>query len=70
MKRFSYDDLKESILNYKSTINGTDPTYRKDPANFFGVNELYFLDFLPENFQPKTSQSEQQHTIEELLSND
>ena len=70
LKRFSYDDLKSSILNYKSTINGTDPTYRKDPANFFGINEPYFLDFLPENFQSITSRNEQQPSMEDLFSND
>ncbi|RJQ27694.1 hypothetical protein C4565_04915 [Candidatus Parcubacteria bacterium] len=58
LRKHSFEDLRKSVLNYKSTLNGTAPQYRKDPANFFGQQELYFMDFLPENFkstQPEAS---------------
>ena len=48
-KKYSFKDLARAVANYK-TVMPRDITYRKDPANFFGVNEPYFKDFLPENF--------------------
>jgi len=51
LKKHPLKDLKKSILNYKSTLNGTEPRYRKDPANFFGRNDQYFLDYLPGSFE-------------------
>lgn len=51
LKKHTEENLKKAIENYKSTLNGNDPTYRKDPANFFGRNEQYFLDFLPGTFE-------------------
>lgn len=50
LKKNSYEDLKQAILNYKTNSNGRDRQYRKDPANFFGVNEVFHVDYLPENF--------------------
>jgi len=46
-KRFSVDDLKSAVLNYMSQAIYYKPQFRKDPANFFGVNEPYFKDFIP-----------------------
>ena len=51
-KNHSFSDLKTAVENYASTLNGSEPRFRKDPANFFGVNEPYFEDYLPENFDP------------------
>ena len=50
LKKYSKDDLIESISNYK-TICGDDPEYKKDPANFFGKQDKCFIDYLPENFE-------------------
>lgn len=52
LRKHSPGDLKQAVKNYKSTLNGTGPQFRKDPANFFGINELFFIDFLPGNFEP------------------
>jgi len=46
----SKEDLVQAIKNYKSVCSGRNPEHRKDPANFFGVNEVYHIDYLPENF--------------------
>lgn len=51
LKKYSFENLKISIENYNSTLNGTEPKFRKDPANFFGKNERPFIDYLPENFE-------------------
>ena len=51
LKEYPAEQLKKSILNYKTTIDFSgDPKFRKDPANFFGANDPYFIDYLPENF--------------------
>lgn len=42
-------DLALAVRNYK-TVMPKLPEYRKDPANFFGVNEPFFLDYLPGAF--------------------
>jgi hypothetical protein len=59
LKHHSSENLKQAILNYKMTIydrvDGTwlyDSKHRKDPANFFGKNDRYFIDYLPDNFEP------------------
>jgi hypothetical protein len=49
----SPDTLKTAIMNYKSTLNNTVPKYRKDPANFFSINDSYAVDFYPEYFDEK-----------------
>ena len=75
LRKFAFDDLKQSVLNYGSTLNGAAPKYRKDPANFFGIQEPYFIDFLPENFTEPHAQSETQpreitsENAEELYAN-
>ncbi len=45
----SDNDLISAYKNYKSTMSD-DPKFRKNPANFFGINEDYAFDFLPINF--------------------
>jgi len=55
-KKYSLKDLEVALLNYASTLNGTEPKYRKDPANFFGVQEKYFMDYLPDNFESTTEE--------------
>lgn len=66
LKKYPFGDLKKSILNYQSTINGTEPQYRKDPANFFGKNDRYFVDYLPENFEEPKTAIEQDDFYQEL----
>jgi len=51
LKKYSQEQLIGSIKNYK-TVCGDDPEYRKDPANFFGKKDRYFIDYIPENFEP------------------
>jgi len=50
-KKYSFKDLARAVVNYKTTAITYSPEYRKDPANFFGVNEPFFKDYLPGNFQ-------------------
>lgn len=52
LKKYTEKDLIAAADNYASTLNGNDPQYRKDPANFFGITEKYFTDFLPGDFEP------------------
>jgi hypothetical protein len=68
LKKYSFDVLIKSIDNYKTTLNGTDPQYRKDPANFFGKTDKYFIDYLPENFKP-TKSSEVEDPDEYIFTN-
>ena len=70
LKKYSQDDLKMSVINYKK-VCGDNPEYKKDPANFFGKNDQYFLDYLPENFKlPKDTETPDppQESLEELCS--
>ena len=75
LKKFAFDDLNRSVLNYKSTLNGIESQFRKDPANFFGINEPYFIDYLPKNFSqlpPPDNLSQKEITpenAEELYAN-
>ena len=50
-KKFEFKDLARAVLNYLPKAMGFDPGFRKDPANFFGVNEPYFKDFMPGKFK-------------------
>jgi hypothetical protein len=50
-KKYSFKDLAKAVVNYKPIALAYSPEYRKDPANFFGVNETFFKDYLPGNFQ-------------------
>jgi len=52
-KRYSFKDLAKSINNYRPKAIYFEPLHRKDPANFFGIQEPYFKDFLPGAFDPK-----------------
>lgn len=52
LKRYSEDSLKVAVDNYSQIALSSEPEFRKDPANFFGKNEPYFKDYLPENFEP------------------
>lgn len=52
LKKHSFENLSAAIDNYASAVEDTLPKFKKDPANFFGVNEQPFLDYLPENFEP------------------
>ena len=68
LKKHSFDDLRKSIENYKSIALTREPTFRKDPANFFGKQEPAFVDYLPENFVPATRyQPPPRPDLEELL---
>lgn len=66
LQKYPFESLKKAIENYKSTINGTEPRYRKDPANFFGKNDRYFIDYLPENFESPKSTYEEDTFYREL----
>jgi phage replication O-like protein O len=48
---YNFQTLKDTISNYRITIKNSDPEYRKDPANFFGPRDKYYIDYLPENFK-------------------
>lgn len=50
LKKYSKEQLLETIKNYK-LICGDDPEFKKDPANFFGKKDKYFIDCLSENFE-------------------
>ena len=54
LKKFSEDELLACISNYFPSCKNSEPQFRKDPANFFGKNEPYFKDFLPDNFDNQT----------------
>jgi len=51
LKKYSFEKLRQSILNYKPVALKREPEYRKNPANFFGKREKYFIDYLPGNFE-------------------
>lgn len=58
LKKYSTDDLRQVILNYKTVAASRDPQYRKNPANFFGKQEPAFIDYLPGNFQAEADTDE------------
>ena len=66
LKKYTYTDLSKAILNYKTTIEKTGPEFRKDPANFFGKNDRYFIDYLPDNFKSITTKPRQTRTVDSL----
>ena len=70
LKKHTPDDLKQSIRNYAGIALTREPTFRKDPANFFGKRDPAFIDYLPENFQaPSTGhRTVNQESLEDLLS--
>jgi len=75
LRKNTPEDLKQSVLNYKTTSSKSEPQFRKDPANFFGKNEPYFKDFLSCVFkkqEPPISQFKQwtEENKHEMFSND
>lgn len=52
LKTYHHDDLVSAIKNYSTIIRGRERKYRKDPANFFGKQEKFFIDYLPGKFIP------------------
>jgi len=56
LKKHSAEDLKQAISNYKTIASTREPKFRKNPANFFGKREPYFIDFLPKNFVDESNQ--------------
>lgn len=57
--------LKAAIKNYRSVLDGVDRRFRKDPANFFGINEPYAEDYYPQNFEPPKDYGDRSGKIEE-----
>jgi len=57
LKRHSPAELRAAILNYQTVCRDREPMYRKNPANFFGKNEMPFLDYLPKAFEQNTLSS-------------
>ena len=50
-KKHSFKNMALAVVNYKPDALSRDPEFRKDPANFFGVNDPYFRAFLPGNYK-------------------
>jgi len=50
LHQYSQKDLKISIENYSPVAQAREPSFRKDPANFFGKQEPAFIDYLTENY--------------------
>jgi len=55
-------ELISAYQNYKVSMSD-DPKYRKNPANFFGINEDYAFDFLPINFEIETKQLSEEEVL-------
>jgi len=56
-KKYEFRDMAKAILNYQPKAMAYDREFRKDPANFFGVNEPYFKDFLPGAYRKEDHQN-------------
>ena len=54
-KKYSFKDMSKAINNYRPTAISYDSEFRKDPANFFSINEPYFKAFLPGAFKSEQS---------------
>jgi hypothetical protein len=67
LKKYPAEDLRQSILNYQSVASSREPHFRKDPSNFFGKREKYFIDFLRDNFETKMSKPKGEGTGSALL---
>jgi len=50
-KKYEFKDMAIAVKNYFPKGISYAPEFRKDPANFFGVNEPYFKDFMPGKFK-------------------
>ena len=53
LKKFDAKSLSIAVANYAKVVNAENrpSDLRKDPANFFGIREKFFIDYLPENFK-------------------
>lgn len=57
-------DLISAYKSYKKTMS-SDPQYRKNPANFYGINEDFAFDYLPVNQEaPEEPKEETQEDIQ------
>jgi len=65
-KKYSFKDMAIAINNYRPKAINSDPVFRKDPANFFGIHESYFKDYLPGIFDSKKSLSYQESIIQNI----
>ena len=65
LKKHEEPDLIAAIANYAKQMP-ENRQYRKDPANFFGINEPYFEDYLPANFTGVTVEVEEYPYANEL----
>lgn len=63
LKRHLSESLRQAILNYAFVALKSDPQYRKDPANFFGKNDPYFMDYLPGNFTQAQAQTPEPYRL-------
>ena len=52
-KRHSFIDMSKAVNNYVPKAMSYEAQHRKDPANFFGIREPYFKDYLPGIFKHK-----------------
>jgi len=61
LKKYTEEELMKCADNYFLVSQHSEPKYRKDPANFYGKNEPYFKDYLPDIFSmPKISNGDKQ----------
>jgi hypothetical protein len=56
LRHYSHESLIAAADNYHSVCNGRKPEFLKDPANFYGIREPTFIDYLPDTFQPPKPQ--------------
>jgi phage replication O-like protein O len=66
LKKHPFENLKKAILNYKKIALKSEPEYRKDPANFFGKNEEYFLVYLQDNFDAPENSTPKYTTAKDI----
>lgn len=55
LKTFTAEELQKAADNYFTIAQNRESDKRKDPANFYGKQDEYFKDYLPEIFKPPTS---------------
>jgi hypothetical protein len=53
LKKYTPKNLAITVSNYAIIVNteNREAEHRKDPANFFGIREKFFVDYLPGNFK-------------------
>jgi len=66
LKKYTPKNLAIAASNYAIVVNTENrkADHKKDPANFFGIREKFFIDYLPKNF--KKSELDKQITYPEL----